>query len=152
MGQVFFTAGDLFCSVRLTEASFPDYDAIIPKEFGVQIKFQREEFLSALKTALVFGKESSGIIKLSIKDSSLLITASSNAVGKNETQVDIEKITGGSAEIAFNGKYLQDLLSSVAGEDVWFGMNEALKPGMFKVEGEDGFVYIVMPFRMQGES
>jgi len=152
LGQVFFTAGDLFCSVRLTEASFPDYDAIIPKEFAVQITFQREEFLSALKTALVFGKESSGIIKLSIQKDSLLITASSNAVGKNETQVDIEKITGENAEIAFNGKYLQDLLSAVTGETVWFGMNEPLKPGMFKIEGEEGFVYIVMPFRMQGES
>ena len=47
---------------------------------------------------------------------------------------------------------LQDLLSAVTGETVWFGMNEPLKPGMFKIEGEEGFVYIVMPFRMQGES
>jgi DNA polymerase III subunit beta len=57
---------------------------------------------------------------------------------------------GSGGEIAFNFRYLLEMLSSIEGEDVNFEMIESLNPGRFtEADGNDNFFHIIMPVRLQ---
>ncbi|MEK7458514.1 MAG: DNA polymerase III subunit beta [Patescibacteria group bacterium] len=149
-GQVFFTTGDCVIALRMIEGEYPAYQAIVPQECETQIEVSAAELLSAAKTAMVFSKEVSGIITLKITGK-VMFVSSIASTGESNSEVDIKTIKGSSGEISFNGKYLIDFLGAIGDVDLWFGMNESLKPGMFTLPTEKDFYYVVMPFRVTGK-
>ena len=150
LGQVFFTTGDCAISLRMIEGEYPAYQAIVPQECETQIEVSAVELLSAVKTAMVFSKEVSGIITLKITGKALVVSSIAST-GESESEVEAKIIKGSSGEISFNGKYLVDFLGEIGDVDLRFGMNESLKPGMFTLPTEKDFYYVVMPFRVAGK-
>jgi DNA polymerase-3 subunit beta len=146
--QVFFSFEGVEILVRIMDGEFPPYQKIIPVDFSTQIIIDAEELSQKLKTASIFARESSGIIKLVIDQETLKVCSSSSTLGNQESSLPIQLISGGNQEIAFNMKYLQDFLSVLKPEKVWMGMNESLKPALFRPEGMENCKYIVMPFRV----
>ncbi|HZZ98718.1 MAG TPA: DNA polymerase III subunit beta, partial [Candidatus Saccharimonadia bacterium] len=147
--QVCLTAGDSVFLLRIVEGTFPDYHAIVPESFEQEISFDRDEALTNLRRAMIFSRESSSIVKISLQKDALEFSSSSSSVGAHESTIAAKLEKGVEKEIAFNGKYLQDFLSLGDGKDVRFFMNESLKPGKFITDGDAAFFYIVMPFRLQ---
>ena len=139
--------GDAQFGVRLIEGTFPAYRNILPATYTNEMTLDREELTSALKTVIVFSRESSGVIKLKITEQDLILAATSSAVGSTEVHVALHDATGGENSIAFNGRYLFDVFGSLDTKTVKFQMNEGLKPGLFTIEGDPSFLYLVMPFR-----
>jgi DNA polymerase-3 subunit beta len=146
--QVFFTFEEVDILVRLMEGAFPPYQKIIPPDFQTQITFDGQEFGQLLKTAMIFARESSGIIRLKIEGEELKIVSSSSSLGSQESTLQAQVIQGGNQEIAFNAKYMVDFLSVLKPEKIWMGMNESLKPALFRPEGMENYRYIVMPFKV----
>jgi len=150
--QMFLTLGDNELVTKLLEGDFPDYKAILPKENTLETLINKEDLLQAVKLSAVFARESANIIRWKIDNGKLVVSANSPQVGENQTTLEIEIIEGSSGEIAFNSRYLIDILTRLKGERVRFKMSEALKPGVFEEEkGESDFVHIIMPVRVQGE-
>ena len=56
--------------------------------------------------------------------------------------------SGLDGEIAFNVNYLIDFINAVKPESLEFGMNESLKPAIFKDKKIKDYFYIAMPFRV----
>ncbi|MBI5151515.1 MAG: DNA polymerase III subunit beta [Candidatus Pacebacteria bacterium] len=148
LGQVFFGLKEYEIIVRLVDAEFPQYSAIVPRETQLNIQAEASELLSAAKTAMVFSKEVSGIIQMKI-EKSILIISSAAATGESSVEVETKKVRGVEGEISFNGKYLIEFLSLVKTGEIEFGMNESLKPGIFTIPSQKNFYYVVMPFRVQ---
>lgn len=147
--QASIVAGDSVFLLRVIDGSFPDYHAIVPDTFSEEISFDREEALVNLRRAMIFSRESSSIVKLTLGKTELGFLSSSSAVGEQSGNIPAKLERGEGKEIAFNGKYLQDFLSMAGEESIHFFMNESLKPGKFMIEKDDSFYYIVMPFRLQ---
>ena len=101
-----------------------------------------------MRAAAIFARDSANIVKFKISDKGLNISANAPQVGENEVEVSGNK-EGEDAEIAFNSRYLTEMLSVVEGERLRLETSGALSPGMFKVEGEEGFLHIIMPVRVQ---
>jgi len=150
--QIFFSAGDIEVVVRLLEGEFPSYQAIIPKENKIEALIEKTELLQSVKVAAIFARESANIIKWSLSKEGLLVSANSPQVGENSTLVPVDFLSAGDGEIAFNSRYLLDLLSRIEGDKVKFSMNDALKPGVFQEESNSGFLHVIMPVRVQGDS
>jgi len=152
--QALFTINQTEVFVRLIEGDYPPYEKIIPADFGLKAQWDGAEFTAQIKRAMVFARESSNIIKLSLEKDKVLITANSSLQGTYSGEMDLtwlEGVTespGQIATIAFNAKYLQDFLSNVQPETMWFGMNESLKPAVMRPQGQGHYSYIVMPFRV----
>jgi len=146
--QAFFSFGEVEILVRVMEGDFPPYQKIIPSSFSTQITFDGGEFSQKLKTALIFARESAGIVRLKIEKDQLKLISASSTIGHQESSVRIQLISGGDQEIAFNAKYLSEFLQVVKPDQVWFGMNESLKPALFRPQGMENYRYIVMPFRV----
>lgn len=146
--QVFFLIGEVEFFVRLIEGSYPPFEKIIPPDFILTGSFDGPQFEDALKQASVFAKEVSNVVSLEISGDKMKITSNASAKGSYQGEIPVKLETGETGRVAFNIKYLIDFLGNVKPERVWFGMNDELKPVMFKEEGNKFFEYVVMPFRL----
>lgn len=146
-GQVVFEVGDTVIVAQVLSGDFPDYRRIIPDDYGTEVIFDREELLRAVKVAMVFAKESSNVVRWSVGEGEMVMTADSPEYGTNTSRV-VAQVTGDGGEIAFNGKFLLDFLSSIESERVWFGMNERLLPGALREDGNKALIYVVMPINV----
>ncbi len=147
--QVIFSLPKINIVCRLLEGQFPNFEKIIPQNLTTKAVVVREEFLSAIKTASVFAREAANVIKFQIINGKFLISANAPQVGDNLTEVEA-KTEGEEGEIAFNARFLQEFLNVVSGEEVSFEMTGPLAPGVFRVKGEESFLHVIMPVRVQG--
>ena len=140
--QVMFKAGDLLVTSRLIEGQFPNYMQLVPKGEKTVVKVNKEELLSVLKRAMIFGHN----IRLGVYGDHLRIATETPEVGESKEDVAAE-VTGEEMEIGFNGGYLMDGVAGVEGEKVEIKMDDPQKPALVKAEESDSYTYIIMPVR-----
>jgi DNA polymerase-3 subunit beta len=147
--QAIFIQGETTLVGRLIEAEYPDYEKIIPTEFGTRAEFDKEEMQKAVKLCSVFARETANIVKISVKKDKMIVSANTPSAGENTVEVDA-KTTGEENEIAFNARYLLDLFANIEEENMSFEMAGPLNPGVFKITGDNSFLHLIMPIRVQG--
>lgn len=147
--QVVFEIGDTLLIGRLIEAVYPNYEKIIPLDFSARISFEREELLKAVKICAIFARDSANIIKLSLHSDKIIVSSQAAALGENTVTVEA-KLSGEANEIAFNARYLLDVLQNVSAETLQFEMTGPLNPGVFKIDQDESFLHLIMPIRIQG--
>lgn len=147
--QAVFRLANMEFSSRLLEGEFPDFEKIIPKTQTTKAEFDKEEFSRAVKTAAIFAREQANIVKIKLDEGKMTISAETPQVGSNESEM-MAKTEGEDLEIAFNCRFLLDFLNSTKGEEILFEGNGPLSPGVFKIKGDDSFLHLIMPVRLQG--
>ena len=124
---------------------------MIPSDQTLQVTFSKTGLVQAVKMAAIFARESANIIRWKFSDIDLLVNANSPQIGTNASIVSYTGTDLNGKEIAFNSKYLLELLSHIEGENVVFSMKETLRPGVFYDEDSNkGFLHVIMPVRVQG--
>ncbi len=148
--QVIFGLGDTVLTSRLLEGEYPDFEKIIPKSSFVKITLDKEEFLRAVKLASIFARESANIVKIKVLKDLIKVSAESGAAGSQETKVDakVEKEGGDEFEIAFNYRFLEDFLHSVAGEEIRMEFTNPTSAGVFRDTGDPEYLHLIMPVKL----
>jgi DNA polymerase-3 subunit beta len=148
--QVMFRVGDIDLISRLIDGEFPEYKQIIPTGFKTKCNIEREAFTNSLKVVNIIARSVLGnkmILDISSKDNKITLSATQADLGKNESNFDC-KVEGDDLKIAFSAKLLSDVLNHLDSESILFECSEAIKPGVFKIEGDDSFVHLVMPMML----
>lgn len=148
--QAIFNFKNIDLITRLIEGEFPNFEKIIPQSFSTQVLVEKEELVKAVKIASIFARDSANIIKFSL-NKELILTANTPQVGENKSIIEA-KISGVKNEIAFNSRYLLDLLNNFPPEEGLLSLEITgpLNPGVFKVPDDDSFLHLIMPVRLQG--
>lgn len=146
--QVRFEIGGGILMGRLIEGEFPAYEKIIPQGASTTVVVEKEDFLSAVKMASVFARDSANIVKIIIKKDSLLVSANAPQIGENQSFIEV-KTAGEENEIAFNSRFLLEFLASVEEKEIVFEMTGPLNPGVFRIKNDDSFLHLIMPVRIQ---
>lgn len=146
--QTIFEQGETVIVGRLIEAKFPEYEKIIPEEHNSKISFSRQDLQNAVRICSVFARETANILKLSLKKDKMVVSANSPSVGENTVDVEA-KLDGEENEIAFNARYLSELLSNVEEDEMTFEMQGPFNSGVFRVVGDHDFLHLIMPIRVQ---
>ncbi len=146
--QVLFHLDGVDLVSRLIDGQFPNYQQVMPQSHATRAVLDREELLRAVRPAALIAHESANIVKLQIGgDAEPGITVSANAeVGDHVGQVEAS-VEGDGTTIAFNARYLADVLTNVTAEQFALELNGPLSPGVFKPIGDDQYVHVVMPVR-----
>ena len=133
---------------RLIDGQFPNYQSVLPKAHTTRAILDREELLRAVRPAALIAHESANIVKLQISSNGESgITVSANAeIGDHVGQVEAA-VEGDGTSIAFNAKYLADVLEKVDADQFALELQGPLAPGVFKPIGDDQYVHVVMPVR-----
>jgi len=148
--QLIMALDDLEVVTRLLEGDFPDFDKIIPTVKGTTIELETEELQQAVRVASIFARDSANIVRFKINNKGLSISANAPQVGENEVGLS-GTVRGEEAEIAFNSRYLMEMLANVKAEKMNLEITGPLNPGVFKISGDDSWLHIIMPVRVQGE-
>jgi DNA polymerase-3 subunit beta len=133
---------------RLIDGQFPNYQQVVPTSHTTRAVLDREELLRAVRPAALIAHESANIVKLQgSSNGEPGITVSANAeVGDHVGQVEAA-VDGDGTTIAFNARYLADVLTNVSADQFGLELNGPLSPGVFKPVGDERYVHVVMPVR-----
>jgi DNA polymerase-3 subunit beta len=146
--QVLFHLEGIDLVSRLIDGQFPNYQQVLPQSHNTRAVLDREELLRAVRPAALIAHESANIVKLQIGgNGDPGITVSANAeVGDHIGAVEAA-VEGDETTIAFNARYLADVLTNVDADQFALELNGPLSPGVFKPVGDDRYVHVVMPVR-----
>lgn len=148
--QVVFVFPELELFSRVIEGEFPDYEKIIPESSETKAILDKEAFARAVKLVSIFARDSANIVKLKVAQTGVELSANSPQVGENKNTLEA-KVEGKGGEIAFNFRFLQGFLGAVSKEEVSLEISSSLNPGVFRAEGNQNFLHIIMPVRLQTE-
>lgn len=145
--QISFAFDNVYITSRLIEGQFPDYKRVIPPEFVTNITLNTDEFLAAVeRISLISRAGDYNIIKLSFKKGAVLISSNNPDIGKAEESVNIA-LQGNDLDIAFNAKYVTDILKNIDSEQFYFALNTPLSPASIKPINDENYTYIITPVR-----
>lgn len=152
--QVMFQVPNILVVSRLIEGQFPDYQRIIPQNYQTRVVLPVAEFLQAAKTAAVFSRDNSNIVRLAIKPSGeelapgrVDVQATSAEMGDNVGQLD-GSVEGEETQIAFNVRYLRDALEAVSSGEVALEITGPTSPGLLKPVAGTGHLHVIMPMHV----
>ena len=152
--QVCFKLKDAQIVSQLIQGSFPNYSQVIPESYTTRAVIDINDFLRITKISSVFARDTSGIVRLTITPGNELtpgrITASAQAeeIGSNVSEADA-LVEGEEAKIAFNVKYLGDVLNVVHQAQVALEVTTPSSPGVIRPIGVDNYVHVIMPMFVQ---
>ncbi len=144
--QVLFRFGDTSVISRLIEGQFPNYKQVIPSSCKTKIRLGTKAFTEAVERAALLAREGSNIIKIKAQDSALVITSNSPDLGKSYEEIDIE-IQGEETQIAFNSRYLIDVLKVIDTEEILIELTGSLSPGIIRPMEAENYLYLILPVR-----
>ncbi len=141
---------------QLLQGAFPNYDQLIPQNYETRATFDSPTLLRAARTASIFARDGSNIIRLQMvpgengdSKGKLIITARSEEVGDNQDEVEAEAMEGVEGKIAFNSRYLLDVLAVLERGKINLDTTTSSSPGVFKPDGSDDYIHVVMPMFVQ---
>ena len=152
--QAQFDLGHATLVAQLVQGTFPNYEQLIPPSHSTRTEVQVDEFKRETRIASIFARDGSGIVRLIAtagergETGRLLISARAEEIGTNEGELD-GLVDGEEAKIAFNGRYLTDVLDVIGTDRVAIETSSPSSPGVFRPVGDDSFVHVVMPMFVQ---
>jgi DNA polymerase-3 subunit beta len=152
--QVLFRLKNVELVAQLIQGTFPNYSQLIPKEHTCRAVVDVAEFLRETRIAAIFARDGSGIIRIQVtpgedlSPGKLIISARAEELGDNRGEIDAS-VEGEAAKIAFNSRYLQDVLQVLDCSQVALETSGPSSPGVLQPVGQDNYVHVVMPMFVQ---
>jgi DNA polymerase-3 subunit beta len=150
------TFGDIVLISKLISGQYPNFERVIPKAQSENIwTFMLADLTPAVKRVSIIAKEASQRAVFSEENGVLTVSADSlmtgSAVEELEVAFDGKRYEGepkGGYQIAFNVKYMLDMLTTAPGDRVSFHLTDPLKPALIKAGTAEGYLHILMPMQI----
>ncbi|XKT74631.1 MAG: DNA polymerase III subunit beta [Patescibacteria group bacterium UBA2163] len=143
--QVTYMSDGNFITSRVIDGAFPEYTAIIPKDFTTTATLLTEDLQRALKKVAVV-TDQAGQVAFNLDPSSKLLSVNgvNTQVGESRESVDAA-LEGEPIQVNFNIRYILDALSTVVTDSLVFKFSGVGKPLIISEVPDKGFTYLVMP-------
>jgi DNA polymerase-3 subunit beta len=144
-----FTLTNYKLICRLVEGNYPSYNSVIPSDNPNKMVIDRLSFYNTVKRVSVFSNQASNLVKLSINDNQLVVSAqdidfSISAVERLKCEYDGDEI-----EIGFKSTFLLEILSNIPATDVRVEMSDPSRAGLLlpaeTEEEEEDVLMLLMP-------
>lgn len=146
-GHAIFNLGDTIVYSRLLEGQFFNYRDIIRMDHKTNIVVNRREFQNSIERASLLAKEEkANLIKLTIKDNSIIVRSNSEIGNVNEVVGGQQ--SGEDLNIAFNSRYLLEGIKTMETEEIQLNFMGSLNPCIIQEVGEENYIYLVLPVRL----
>lgn len=152
--KVLFKMSNILFQTRLLDGVYPDTMRIIPTEFPISIKFNKDELLKSVERVSLLSprdRESQyNIIKLSVKkDHSIEITSTNTEIGDaHELIIPTDDVVGPPINIAFSSKYLTEALRAFSSSEVILNFAGEIKPFVIKGDLDPNMLHLILPVRI----
>jgi len=144
-----FTLSHYKLICRLLEGNYPSYNSVIPTDNPNKMVIDRQVFYNTVKRVSVFSNQASNLIKLSINDNLLIVSAqdidySISAVERLNCEYNGEEI-----EIGFKSTFLLEILANLSAGEIRLEMSDPSRAGLLLPveleEDEEDILMLLMP-------
>jgi DNA polymerase III subunit beta len=132
---------------KLIDGRFPDYDRVIPKNNNKTVYVDRNAFRHALIRTAILSSEKYRGVRLTLKESSMMLQAHNPDQEEAEEEVEID-YDGEPLEIGFNVSYLLDVLNALDTDNVEITFKDANSSALLRSPISNQALYVVMPMRL----
>lgn len=155
--QALFRLDNVEVVSQLVQGTFPNYSQLIPQSYQTRVVVDLEQFLGATRTAAIFARDGSGIVRIHAVAGSngssgrLSISSRAEEVGENQGEIDAS-VDGEESKIAFNSKFLAEVLDVLGKGEVALETTTSSSPGVLKPLSnppDADYVHVVMPMFVQ---
>lgn len=147
-GKLFVRTRNIVLSVTLIDASFPNYQQVIPSSTGKSILVRCEEFRNALRRVSILSDQETRSVILEVKGMEMKLYSENQAHGDALETIAVE-YGGESVKVAFNATYLMEILKVVEDDSLRMEIRDSLSPTLFLGTDKDAdFTAVVMPMRL----
>jgi len=134
--------------VLLVEGEYIQYRKILPTKFATKVTAQLDAFRRCVDRASLMAREgNNNLIMLKIEGGQMYIESHSQ-IGDVHEEMEVEQ-DGGDMNIAFNVKYLTDVVRSIDTEELVINLNNSVSPCVITPKGDPDYMHLVLPVRTQ---
>jgi DNA polymerase III subunit beta len=132
---------------RLLDGKFVNYSSLLPQEYKILVEVNKQELQNCIERASLMSKDSnSNLIKLDFNEDNAVITSNSQ-LGKVREELNIN-LQGDELQIAFNSRYLLDVLKNIDEDEIVMEMTSSVSPCVIKCKDSSNSRYLVLPVRL----
>jgi DNA polymerase-3 subunit beta len=144
--QVIFEVGGVVLSSRLIDGQFPNYRQLLPETVEQELRMSSTELADVVRRVSLLAQKNAPL-RLSFREGEVTVSAQTPDVGEASETLPVP-FHGEAFEIGFNPEFLRDGLDSVESGDLVMKLISPLRPGLIESADEGGFVYLIMPIRL----
>lgn len=139
-----FRFGEIEIVSKLIDASFPDYQKLIPKDNNISVYLNREELSRITKLAALFSRSVGGSIVCETKSpDTFSVKSIANEFGENDSELEAEVKKEG--KINLNSRFLLDALNALEEKEITFSFSDRIAPILLKNKKDTKYTHIIMP-------
>ncbi|HYF24932.1 MAG TPA: DNA polymerase III subunit beta [Baekduia sp.] len=144
--QIVFQAGGVVLSSRLIDGQFPNYRQLLPETFEHELRISGEELGGVVRRISLMAQKNAPL-RLAFTPGELVVSAQTPDVGEAREPLPVP-FSGEPFEIGFNPDFLRDGLDSLGAADLILKLISPLRPGLIESGDGSGFLYLIMPIRL----
>ena len=139
-----FRLGEVEIISKLIDASFPDYQRLIPKDNNIKLELKRDELVRVTKLAALFARSVSGsIVCETKKPNTFSVKAIASEIGENDSVIETPVEEEG--KVNLNSRFLSDALSALSEKEIVFEFSNHVAPIVLRNKKNQDYTHIVMP-------
>ena len=139
--------GNTKLSTVLLAGEYIDYRRILPPSFKTTATADRSQVQNAIDRASLMAREGkNNLIRMAFSADTLAITSNAE-MGDVHEELDAA-LTGDPLEIAFNAKYITDVIRNITDDDLCMHFNSNVSPCVVKPREGDQYLYLILPVRV----
>jgi len=144
--QIVFALGGVVLASRLIEGQFPNYRQLLPESSEHELRLAGGELTSVVRRVSLLAQKNAPL-RMRFETGSLTISARTPDIGEASESLPVP-FQGEPMEIGFNPEFLRDGLETIEEEELILKLTSPLRPGLIESADGSGFVYLVMPIRL----
>jgi len=147
--QVLFKIDHVLFYSRILDGTFPDTSRIIPTQYKTELVLDTKKLIEAIDRAYLLSREEkTNIVRLQTKeDGTIEISSSSSELGRVTEELEAQEFNGDPLRIAFNSKYMLDVLKVMECEHIFIGFTGAMSPIIIKPTEGVNSLHLILPYR-----
>jgi DNA polymerase-3 subunit beta len=144
--QIVFVFGEVVLSSRLIDGQFPNDRQLLPESFEHELRISGSEFRDVVRRISLLAQKNAPL-RLAFAPGELTVSAQTPDIGEAREALPVS-FQGEQLEIGFNPEFLRDGLEAIEEGDVLVKLISPLRPGLLEAADGSGFLYLIMPIRL----
>lgn len=147
--RIRFTLGAVTVTSKLIDGTFPDYERVVPRDFGRVATFDVKAFDSAVKQVSLISPEKGRSVALEFTRGNCLLRVSNPDCGVAESRLEVHyQADDPDFTVGFNAHYLRMMCAEMTGSEIEMRMIDSRAPARVNDPAEPRWFGVLMPMRV----
>lgn len=146
--KILFKYKNIKFQTNLLSGTYPNTSNLIPTEFGIIVKLNKEEYTASVdRAALLTQGKDKNIIKMKLENKVMTINSYASEIGKVEEKLAVDTDTSSAIDISFSSKYMLEALRTLKEEEILLLMTDDVKPIVIKSITDESLIQLILPIK-----